>query len=338
MEDNPFKKSPNRQVGGAQAQALDVNGKEIDISIIIAAYNEQENILLLYRELKGVLEKITNSFEIIFIDDGSKDNTFNILKKLHEEDKRVKVIRFSRNSGQTAAWRAGFKYFNGKIAITMDADLQNDPKDIPLLLNELKKGYDAVSGWRWNRKDKFSKRVYSKIANFLRRILVKEKIHDAGCSLKAYRKEVVKNLDLFGEMHRYITTILLLKGFKIGEVKVNHRKRILGKTKYGSLRLFKGFLDLLYIKFWSSYSTRPLHFFGGLGFIQYFLALFILIEQIIKAIILNIFTVGPLLILVVLLIITGSLSIMFGFISEILTRVYFKTYEEDTLNIKEMLF
>lgn len=311
---------------------------ETDISVIIAAYNEQDNIGPLYRELKGVLESITNSFEIIFIDDGSKDNTFFILKKLHDEDNRVKVIRFSRNSGQTAAWRAGFKYFNGKIVITMDADLQNDPKDIPLLLNELKKGYDVVSGWRWNRKDRFSKKTYSKIANFIRRFLVKEKIHDAGCSLKIYKRETVKDLNIFGEMHRYITTILLLKGFKIGEVKVNHRERIKGKTKYGTARLFKGFLDLLYIKFWSSYSNRPLHFFGGLGFVQYFLALLILVEQIIKSIILRVFTVGPLLILVVLLIITGSLSIMFGFLSEILTRVYFKAYEEDSLNIKEILF
>lgn len=311
---------------------------ETDISVIIAAYNEQDNIGPLYRELKGVLEKITNSFEIIFIDDGSKDNTFFILKKLHDEDNRVKVIKFSRNSGQTAAWRAGFKYFNGKIAITMDADLQNDPKDISLLLNELKNGYDVVSGWRWDRKDRFSKKIYSKIANFIRRFLVKEKIHDAGCSLKIYKRETVKDLNIFGEMHRYITTILLLKGFRIGEVKVNHRERIRGKTKYGTARLFKGFLDLLYIKFWSSYSTRPLHFFGGLGFVQYFLALLILVEQIIKSILLRIFTVGPLLILVVLLIITGSLSIMFGFLSEILTRVYFKAYEEDSLNIKEMLF
>lgn len=311
---------------------------ETDISVIIAAYNEQDNIGPLYRELMGVLEKITNSFEIIFVDDGSKDNTFVILKKLHDEDNRVKVIRFSRNSGQTAAWRAGFKYFNGKIAITMDADLQNDPKDIPLLLNELKRGYDVVSGWRWNRKDKFSKKIYSKIANFVRRSLVKEKIHDAGCSLKIYKRETVKDLNIFGEMHRYITTILLLGGFKIGEIKVNHRERIKGKTKYGTARLFKGFLDLLYIKFWSSYSNRPLHFFGGLGFVQYFLALLILVEQIIKSVILGTFAVGPLLILIVLLIITGSLSIMFGFLSEILTRVYFKAYEEDNLNIKELLF
>jgi len=312
--------------------------EEIDISIIIAAYNEQDNILPLYRELKIVLERITKNFEIIFVDDGSRDNTFNILKKLHEEDNRIKVIRFNRNSGQTAGWRAGFKYFNGKVAITMDADLQNDPKDIPLLLNELNNGYDVVSGWRWNRKDKFSKKVYSKIANLIRRTLVNEKIHDAGCSLKAYRRGTVKDLNLFGEMHRYITTILLLRGFKIGEVKVNHRGRIMGKTKYGTMRLFKGFLDLLYLKFWAGYSTRPLHFFGGFGFLQYFLALIILIEQIIKAIMLNIFTVGPLLVLVVLLVITGSLSIMFGFISEILTRIYFKAYEEDNLNIREMLF
>ena len=312
--------------------------KEVDMSVIIAAYNEQENIGVLYRELKGVLDKITNSYEIIFVDDGSSDNTFRILRRLHEEDKKVKVIRFSRNSGQTAAWRAGFKNFNGKIAITMDADLQNDPKDIPLLLEGIRRGYDVVSGWRWNRKDNLSKKFFSKIANFIRRTLFGEKVHDAGCSLKAYRREALQDLGMFSEIRRYITTILSLRGFKVGEVKVNHRQRIRGKTKYGASRLFTGFLDLLYIRFWASYSNKPLHFFGGLGFVQYFLALIILIEQIIKALILGIFTVGPLLILVVLLVITGSLSIVFGFLSEILIRIYFKAYEQDSLNIKEKLF
>jgi len=293
----------------------------VRISVIIPAYNEQDNVFPLYNELSRVL---TDKDEIIFIDDGSKDNTLQNLAHLNKKDKRVKVIRFKRNFGQTAALDVGFKQALGEVIVTMDADLQNDPKDIPRLLAKLTEGYDVVTGWRYNRKDTISKKIFSLFANFVRRRLIKDKIHDAGCTLKVFKKECINSLNLYGEMHRYITTILALQGYKVGEIKVNHRQRIHGKTKYGFKRVFKGFFDLMFIKFWNDFSSRPLHFFGSLGVMQYAIATLIFAEQMIKAIIVNELSVGPLLILVVLLLITGSLTFLFGFLAEIMVRTYYK--------------
>lgn len=301
------------------------NQRSIEISAVIPAYNEEENIIPLYDKLKRALINLKKSHEIIFIDDGSKDGTFEALSSLRKKDNCVKIIRFRRNFGQTAAWDIGFKNAYGKYIVTMDSDLQNDPADIPLLLNKLNEGYDAVSGWRRKRKDTISKKVFSLFANFLRKKLTKEKIHDSGCSLKLYKRECLEGINLYGEMHRYITTLLTLKGFKIGEVKVNHHPRIHGKTKYGFKRVFKGFFDLLFIKFWNDFSTRPLHFFGYLGFVQYVAASLIVFEQVIKAIFfVNRFDLGPLLVLAVLFIITGTLTFLFGFLAEIMVRNYYK--------------
>ncbi len=291
------------------------------ISVVIPTYNEQDNIEPVYTELRRVLH---SDYELIFVDDGSKDNTLNNLLKLHEKDKRVKIIRFKRNFGQTAAMDVGLKQASGEIIITMDADLQNDPSDIPKLIAKLNEGYDVVSGWRYNRRDTLSKRLFSMAANFIRRRLVKDKIHDAGCTLKAFKHECVQELNLYGEMHRYITTILSLRGYSVGEIKVNHRQRIHGKTKYNFKRVFKGFFDLLFIKFWNDFSSRPLHFFGSLSLIQYALSFLIFVEQIIKAFIVGELNAGPLLILVVLLFITGSLTFLFGFLAEIMIRTYYK--------------
>jgi len=297
------------------------NNSKVDVSVILPAYNEQDNVFPLYNELSRVL---TDKDEIIFIDDGSKDNTLQNLAHLNKKDKRVKVIRFKRNFGQTAALDVGFKQALGEVIVTMDADLQNDPKDIPRLLAKLTEGYDVVTGWRYNRKDTISKKIFSLFANFVRRRLIKDKIHDAGCTLKVFKKECINSLNLYGEMHRYITTILALQGYKVGEIKVNHRQRIHGKTKYGFKRVFKGFFDLMFIKFWNDFSSRPLHFFGSLGVMQYAIATLIFAEQMIKAIIVNELSVGPLLILVVLLLITGSLTFLFGFLAEIMVRTYYK--------------
>lgn len=309
----------------------------MDISIVIPTYNEEENLEVLYEELKPVMESLNKSYEIIFIDDGSNDKTFKILKSIHAKDKAVKIIKFRKNFGQTAALSAGFENADGDVLISIDSDLQNDPADIPKLLEKLNRGYDLVTGWRHERRDPISKRISSKIANWLREKLIKENIHDSGCTLRAYKKEVVKDLKLYGEMHRYIPALVHAKGFRVDEIKVKHRERKHGKTKYGFTRIAKGFLDLLYIKFWLDYSTRPLHVFGSLGLFQYILSFLIFIEQIIKAVIVKKLELGPLLLLSVLLLITGTLFILFGFLSEIQIRIYYEKIGEKPYDIEVVL-
>ena len=301
--------------------------KFIELSVVIPIYNEEQNIALLYHRLKNVLVTLRKTHEIILVDDGSKDDSLKEMLRLREQDDKVHIIKFRRNFGQTAALDAGFKQAKGNIIITMDGDLQNDPVDIPLLLEKIYTGYDVVSGWRYNRRDNISKRLFSRMAHFLRKFIIKERIHDAGCMLKAYKKECVHNINLYGEMHRYIPALLALKGFKITEVKVQHHKRKYGKTKYNALRLPRGFFDLLFIKFWNDYSTRPLHFFGFMALGQYVLSLLILVEQIIKAIVINSLTAGPLLLLCAILIITGTLTFLFGFLAEIMIRMYYRDNE-----------
>src|SRR3989338_3560269 len=242
----------------------------IDLSIIIPVLNEEKNIEILHRSIVNSLKKGKISYEIIFIDDGSNDNSYNLLAKLHKNDKRVKVIKFAGNFGQTSAWDAGIKAAKSRYLVTMDSDLQNDPSDIPRLLNAIKNSnYDVISGWRANRKDSFSKKFFSIFANSLRKAITKEKIHDSGCSLKIYKRECFDNVDLYGEMHRYITGILSLDELSIGEIKLNHNPRKYGKTKYGAARLLKGSLDLLFVAFMTKYSSRPLHIFGGLGILTF---------------------------------------------------------------------
>ena len=235
----------------------------MDLSIVIPVYNEEKNVALLHQTIRNTLDKTDFKYEIIFVDDGSTDNTFNILNNL----KKVKIIKFRKNFGQTAAMMAGFENSNGKVIVSLDGDLQNDPSDIPKLLDKLNEGYDVVSGWRYNRQDSFGKKAFSKIANSFRQLLVKDPIHDSGCSLRAYKKECFSDLQLHGEMHRYIPAILAWKGFKLDEVKVNHLPRKYGKTKYNMWRVLKGFMDLINVWFWRKYSNRPLHIFGGFGII-----------------------------------------------------------------------
>lgn len=222
----------------------------------------------------------------------------------------------------------------------MDCDLQNDPNDIKRLLTEINKGYDVVSGWRFNRKDSALKRFYSLISNFIRQKLTHDKTHDSGCSLRIYKKEILEGIELYGEMHRYITSILQLKGARIGEIKVNHRKRQFGKTKYSSLRLVKGLLDLMFIKFWTSYSLRPLHFFGSLGLLTIFLGILIavsnLLFRILKGGLLSL-QVGPLLLLGSLMVILGLQFIVMGFLGEIMIRLYYSNKDESEYKIEKKL-
>lgn len=236
------------------------------LSVVVPLYNEEGSVAELYRKIYEAVQKIGRPFEIIFVDDGSKDGTLEAARKLSP----LKLIAFRKNFGQTAAFDAGFKEAKGEIIITLDGDLQNDPADIPLLLEKMAEGYDVVSGWRHKRQDPWSKKIPSRIANLLRKMLIRDDIHDSGCSLKAYKRECFKNVDLFGEMHRFIPAILQLEGYRVGEVKVSHHPRIHGVTKYNWKRGFKGFVDMISIWFWRKYSHRPLHLFGASGVVLSF--------------------------------------------------------------------
>lgn len=299
------------------------------LSVVIPAYNEQDNVYPLYKELKPVLARLTKDYEIIFVDDGSRDHTFSRIRSLHAHDKRVHAIRFRRNFGQGAALDAGFKRAKGDIVVYMDADLQTDPRDIPTLIRELKKGqgdgkgYDAVIGWRWKRHDPFGKRIASGFANWLRKSLTGERIHDAGCPLKVIRKDAAKALSLTGEMHRYVSTLLLMQGYRVGEVKISHRPRYAGKTKYGAGRLFRGLLDLLLIKFWLSFSGRPIHLFGGAGLLLFLLGFITGIYMLVEKFVYGQAIAGrPMLLLTVLMVVLGVQFFFFGIIADILVKLY----------------
>ena len=239
------------------------------LSIIIPIFNEEDNIEPLYEKLKNVLEKLNYNFEVLFINDGSIDKSAEKIRVIIERDKRVKLVNFRRNFGQTAAMMAGIDFSAGDVIIPMDGDLQNDPEDIPKLLERLGEGYDVCSGWRKDRKDNFLIRtVPSRIANFLISKVSGVHLHDYGCSLKAYKKEVIKDVRLYGEMHRFIPVYAHLHGAKVTEVPVKHHPRIHGKSKYGLIRTFKVILDLMLIKFLSNYSYAPIYFFGRLRSLQ----------------------------------------------------------------------
>lgn len=240
--------------------------REISLSIIVPLFNEQDNVKKLHAEIVEVMRDLDKSYEIIFVNDGSSDETKEKCLLLHP----LKLIDFRRNFGQTAALDAGIKEAKGDIIITMDGDLQNDPHDIPRLLSKLRKEeLDVVSGWRKKRKDPFSKKFVSRGADILRKYLINDGIHDSGCTLKAYKRECFENINLMGEMHRFIPATLSINGFRVGEVEVNHRFRIHGQTKYNYKRTIKGFLDMLGVWFWMKYAGRPLHLFGGLGLFSF---------------------------------------------------------------------
>ena len=234
-------------------------------SVVVPVYNEESNILVLDKEIRQVVDKL-GSYEIIYVNDGSKDNSLAQLRKIHN----AVIINLNKNYGQATALDAGFKASRGDIVISMDSDLQNDPRDIPKMLEKLQKeNLDVVAGWRKNRKDKSGIKILTRTGRALRKLLIKDDVHDTGCTLRVYRREAVKTLDIGGEMHRYILAILRWKGFRIGEIEVNHRPRINGQTKYGYNKAVRGFIDLLYIWFIQKYSQRPLHIFGELGIFSF---------------------------------------------------------------------
>lgn len=297
------------------------------LTIVIPVYNEVRNLRPLYQELDSLSKKLQFTLEIIFVNDGSTDDSSKQLSEIQRNDKRVKVIELSRNFGQSAALDAGIKQASGEVIATLDADLQNDPADIPRLLAILTSGYDVVVGWRKNRQDPIEKRFFSVLANFLRKKLTGETIHDSGCTLRVYKKETIHDLDLYGELHRFIPAILSWRGYKIAEEEVYHRERLYGKSKYGTGRLIKGFLDLLFVVFLLRYSSRPLHIFGGIGILTFSLGFLIgLYLSFLKLFYAATLSNRPLLILSVLLMVLGVQFFVFGIMAELLIRIYFKTH------------
>lgn len=309
------------------------------LSVVIPAYNEKENVPILYEKLKKVLDSIGEDYEIIFVDDGSTDGTYQRLKQLAEKDSRLKVIRFKRNYGQTAAMSAGFEHAKGDVIITLDADLQNDPEDIPILLEKLKEGYHVVSGWRKDRKDPFlSRKLPSMVANWLISKITGVHLHDYGCTLKAYRAEVVKDLELFGDMHRFLPALTKRRGAKITEVVVRHHPRMFGKSKYGIGRTVRVLLDIMLVKFLNEYINKPLYMFGSVGFLLLGLGLFSLFYLIFLKLFLE-ESIGrrPLLILSVLLILAGIQLISTGLLAELLVRIYYRTKDTKPYVIQEKI-
>jgi glycosyltransferase involved in cell wall biosynthesis len=310
----------------------------MDISVVIPVYNEEENVRPLYGSLKKVMEGLGREYEIIFVDDGSTDGTLAVLEEIQAGDRTVVALSMRRNFGQTASFVAGFDFSRGDIIITMDGDLQNDPADIPLLLEAIK-DCDLVSGWRKNRKDPFLKRrLPSTVANWLISKVTGVKLHDYGCSLKAYRRDVVKNLRLYGEMHRFIPAVASWYGVRVKEVAVGHHPRTRGSSKYGITRTVRVLLDLVTVKFLQSFSTRPIQFFGSIGLISglmgFIISLYLTSEKLFRGV-----DIGgrPLLLLGVLLIILGFQLIGMGLIGEMLVRTYHESQRKPTYVLKKII-
>jgi len=325
----------------------DISGKK-DLSLVIPTYNEEENLRPLAEEIRTALSDTGLDYEVLFIDDGSKDRSFAILQELAAEDEHIVAIRFRRNYGQTAAFAAGFDHARGRVIVTLDADRQNDPADIPRLLAELDKGYDVVNGWRENRQDDLIRRFPSRVANWLIAETSGVHLKDRGCSLRAFRAEVVRDLHLYGELHRFIPELVNFAGFTMSEVPVNHRPRVAGASKYGLSRTFRVILDLFTIHFLRKYGDRPMQLFGRWGIILF--ALGALIGGYLTALKLwagitggmagfTAMTIGdrPLLLLAVLLVIIGVQFIVMGLIAELTVRTYYETQNLRVYRVKEIV-
>jgi len=311
----------------------------MELSIVIPVYNEEENVEPLIQEINAAVKPLRKPYEIVVVDDGSRDATFSVLARLHQREPSLRVVRLKRNFGQTAAIAAGLAHSEGDVVVLMDGDSQNDPKDIPALLAELKKGNDLVCGWRANRRDPFlSRRLPSTIANHLVSWTTQVKLHDYGCTLKAMRRDVAKNLKLYGEMHRFIPAIAYERGARVTELKVNHRPRLRGDSKYGIARTLRVILDLLTVKFLISYSTRPLHVFGVLGLcsggLGFLIAVYLTLQKLVHHL-----SIGgrPLLLLAILLIFIGFQFITMGLLGEMLSRTYHESQDKAVFVVGELL-
>ena len=321
-----------------------------DLSVVMPVFNEAGNLPVLHAELKAVLDRLGRSYEILAVDDGSTDGSLEVLRRLQKEDPRLRIIRFRRNFGQTAAFAAGFDHARGRVVITIDADGQNDPADIPRLLEVMKEGeYDIVSGWRQDRKEPFiTRRFPSVVANRIISRTTGVRLHDYGCSLKAYRAEVVKNVHLYGELHRFIPALAGRMGVRVAEVPVNDRPRAYGKSKYGLSRTIRVLLDLFTVTYLLSFSSRPMQLFGliglGLGGLGGLVGLYLVGAKIAHGILegaegFRAYRIGtsPWLMLSVLLIVLGVQFIMMGLLGEVITRTYHEAQNKPIYAIREII-
>lgn len=312
------------------------------LSIVIPVLNERPNLTILYRELREVLDPMGKTFEIIFVDDGSTDGGRKILHELASNDPRVRVILFRRNYGQTAALSAGFKHCRGEIVVTLDADLQNDPADIPRMVARLEEGYDLVNGWRKNRDDNYWTRILpSKAANRIINKLIEGtqvQLNDYGCTLKAYRRRIVKDIRIYGEMHRFIPVFAAWHGARICELPVNHRPRMHGESKYNLSRVSTVLLDLLVVRFFSDFVTRPIQFFGKIAKFSFGLGMSFLLFLAVLTLTVDLpITLNTLLILAGILLATCFQFIIVGLIGEIQIRSYFESQERDQYVVDHIL-
>ncbi len=312
------------------------------LSIIVPVYNEEQNIDLLYDAIQKAVKNVRMPWELILVDDGSRDNSLEKLRALVEKNpEQIKVVVLRRNFGQTAAIAAGIDHSKGDIVILLDADLQNDPADIPLMLSKIDEGYDVVSGWRYDRQDKFLTRTLpSHLANGIISRVTGVRLHDYGCTLKAYRREVITGFRLYGEMHRFIPVYANSIGARITEVKVHHHARKYGKANYGLERTFKVILDLFTVKFLTSYASKPIYVFGGVGMGLISVSLVSLIYLAIRRLVVESkpspFT-SPLFIIAVMLAIMGFQSILMGLIAELLARTYHESQNKKVYTIRKIL-
>jgi glycosyltransferase involved in cell wall biosynthesis len=315
-------KEPGRKTSAATAS----------ISVVVPVYNEEHNVDEVYQRLADVLD---DSAEIIFVDDGSADSTPIRLEAIATLDSRVRVLQFRRNFGQTAALSAGIDHATGRIIVPMDGDLQNDPRDIPRLLDKLNEGYDVVSGWRVSRKDAFHRRFPSQLANRLISWISGVRLHDYGCSLKAYRRSVLEDVRLYGEMHRFVPIYASWHGARVAEIPVDHHPRTRGKSNYGIGRTVKVLLDLVVVKFLSSYSTKPIYVFGGFGILSFLAAAFAFAWMVyFKVLGQKSFIETPLPLVVVMLCLVGCLSVLLGLVAELTVRTYYESQGKRTYAIR----
>lgn len=313
---------------------------KMKISLVIPVYNEEENLLPLYHAVREVMDPVKSKWQVVFVDDSSTDGSLALLRRLAQEDRRhVEVIVFRRNYGQTAAIAAGIDHSDGDIIILMDADMQNDPADIPIMLAKLDEGYDVVSGWRRDRKDPYLSRIFpSRLANGLISWVTGVHLHDYGCTLKAYRREVLSGFRLYGEMHRFIPAYVHASGARVAEMVVHHHPRKYGKSKYGFERTLKVILDLFTVKFLLSFSVSPIYIFGGVGIGMCFISTVTLLFLAFRKIFFSTSVLGsPLFQLGVMVFALGFQTILMGLIAELLMRTYHETLDKPTYSIREVI-
>ena len=304
---------------------------------MVPVYNEEENLTLLHKRITDALRALGHSYEILYVDDGSRDRSFELLDDIARQDDNAKVIRFRRNFGQTAAMAAGMSYARGEVIIPLDADLQNDPADIPRLLEKIEEGYDVVSGWRLKRKDNPIRKFPSRVANRMISTVTGVHLHDYGCSLKAYRSSVIKDVNLYGEMHRFIPAYAAMVGAKVTEIPVNHHPRVAGKSKYGMGRIFRVILDLMVVKFLGGYGSKPIYFFGGAGMWSFIIGAMLWVYCIVSRLLdaderIN---KNPMFYVGILFFVAALQLLMLGLIAEMNMRIYFESQRKPPYVVAE---